>query len=45
MATLIPTTDVESIDNYGERLVATALKGCFDKKTLVYHSYPYPNFR
>jgi hypothetical protein len=41
MATLIPTTDVESIDNYGERLVATALKSSFDKKTLVYHSYPW----
>lgn len=41
MFTLIPTTDVESIDNYGERLVATALKACFDKKTLVYHSYPW----
>ena len=41
MATLIPTTDVESIDNFGERLVAAALKACFDKKTLVYHSYPW----
>jgi hypothetical protein len=41
MATLIPNTDVDSIENYGERLVATALKSCFDKKTLVYHSYPW----
>ena len=41
MATLIPTTDVESIDNHGERLVATALKACFDNKTLVYHSFPW----
>ena len=41
MATLIPTTDVDSIDNFGERLLATALKDCFDKKTLVYHSFPW----
>jgi hypothetical protein len=42
MATLIPTTtNVDSIENYGERLVATALKNCFDKRTLVYHSYPW----
>ena len=25
MATLIPTTDIESIENYGKKLVAAAL--------------------
>ena len=41
MATLIPATDVESIKNFAERLVATVLKSCFDKRTFVYHSYPW----
>lgn len=41
MATLIPTTDIDSIQNFGERLVAAALKSSFDKRTLVYHSYPW----
>lgn len=41
MATFIPKTDTSAIENYGEKLVAQALETCFNKKTIVYHSYPW----